>query len=257
MENKDMTVKNSKELVKANITAEDIKKYFCPLANEKELYMALGVVKSLNLNPFTREVHLIKYNNADKLSIIVGYEVYLKRAERTGKLDGWKSGIDEKAGTAWVEILRKDWKEPFRWEVSLTEFDKKQATWKQMPSFMGKKVAIAQGFRMAFPDELGGLPYTQEEYVAYDIIPDTEEVQRVEGKPVVEKPHKVDKKEKESNTRKKMAAAFEKEKERLGIQAYSKIIGAAGFTSPEEMTIEEGRKIIALLKAEKVADAEE
>ena len=32
-----------------------------------------------------------------------------------------------------------------------------------MPNFMLKKVAIAQGFRLAFPDELGGLPYLAEE----------------------------------------------------------------------------------------------
>jgi len=34
---------------------------------------------------------------------------------------------------------------------------------------MGKKVAIAQGFRLAFPDELGGMPYTKEEFEVYDI----------------------------------------------------------------------------------------
>ena len=35
-----------------------------------------------------------------------------------------------------------------------------------MPNFMLKKVAIAQGFRLAFPDELGGLPYLAEELPA-------------------------------------------------------------------------------------------
>ena len=28
---------------------------------------------------------------------------------------------------------------------------------------MIKKVAMSQGFRLCFPDELGGIPYTQEE----------------------------------------------------------------------------------------------
>jgi len=32
-----------------------------------------------------------------------------------------------------------------------------------MPTFMLKKVAIAQGFRLAFPDDLGGMPYIPEE----------------------------------------------------------------------------------------------
>jgi hypothetical protein len=32
-----------------------------------------------------------------------------------------------------------------------------------MPAFMLKKVAMAQGFRLCFPDEMGGLPYLPEE----------------------------------------------------------------------------------------------
>jgi hypothetical protein len=70
---------------------------------------------------------------------------------------------------AWVRIYRKDWEKPFYWEVVLSEFDKKQATWKAIPTFMGRKVAIAQGFRLCFPDELGGMPYTQEEHQVYDV----------------------------------------------------------------------------------------
>lgn len=161
--------KATKELLAVKITKEDIKNLFCPLATDKELAIALGIVKSLNLNPFIREVHFIKYNNSEKISIIVGYEVYLKRAERTGKLNGWTTGTDAEKKIAWVKIWRKDWAEPFYWEISLEEFSKNQATWKQIPSFMGKKVAIAQGFRLAFPDELGGMPYTKEEAEVYDI----------------------------------------------------------------------------------------
>jgi phage recombination protein Bet len=168
----------SKEIVKQDVTAdlpavkitgEDIKKHFCPRATDVELALGLAIVKSLKLNPFLREVHFIKYSDKDKMSIVVGYEVYLKRAERSGRLDGWQAGIDKESKTAWVKIWRKDWKEPFLWEVDLTEFNKKQSTWNQIPSFMGRKVAIAQGFRMAFPDELGGMPYTQEEHETFDI----------------------------------------------------------------------------------------
>ena len=71
------------------LTVADIKKYIAPNATDKELFMFMGVSKSFGLNPFKREVHFIKYGNA-AASIVVGYEQYLKRAERTGKLDGWK-----------------------------------------------------------------------------------------------------------------------------------------------------------------------
>ncbi len=165
----EIETKVNREISTLNITADDIKKYFCPKATDKELFLALGVIQSLNLNPHTREVHLVKYRDTDKLSIIVGYEVYLKRAERSGNLDGWESGISDDKKKAWVKIHRKDQSVAFYWEVELSEFDKKQATWKTMPTFMAKKVAIAQGFRLCFPDELGGMPYTQEEHQVFNI----------------------------------------------------------------------------------------
>ena len=172
-----------------NISNEDIKNLFCPLATQKEVALALGIVKGLNLNPFLKEVHFVKYSERDRMAIIVGYEVYIKRAERTGKLNGWKAGLKKDEGVAWVEIRRKDWAEPFYWEVSLSEFDKKQSTWKQIPSFMGKKVAIAQGFRLCFPDELGGMPYTSEEQDVYDI--EIERDMPKSTKPVVAMPEEI------------------------------------------------------------------
>ena len=142
------------------ISPDDIKKFIAPNATDKELFMFMGIAKSFGLNPLKREVHFVKYGNAPA-SIIVGYEIYLKRAERTGKLDGWKCWIE--GDKAVIEIKRKDQSIPIKWEVDRKEFDKQQSTWKAMPNFMLKKVAIAQGFRLAFPDELGGLPYLAEE----------------------------------------------------------------------------------------------
>ena len=145
------------------LSIDDVKKFIAPNATDKELFMFMGIAKSYGLNPFKREVHFVKYGNAPA-SIIVGYEIYLKRAERTGKLDGWKCWIE--GDKAIIEIKRKDQSIPIKWEVDRKEFDKQQSTWKAMPNFMLKKVAIAQGFRLAFPDELGGLPYLAEELPA-------------------------------------------------------------------------------------------
>ncbi len=145
------------------VSMADIKKYIAPNATDKELFMFMGIAKSYGLNPLKREIHFVKYGSAPA-SIIVGYEIYLKRAERTGKLDGWKCWIE--GDKAIIEIKRKDQSIPIKWEVDRKEFDKQQSTWKAMPNFMLKKVAIAQGFRLAFPDELGGLPYLAEELPA-------------------------------------------------------------------------------------------
>jgi phage recombination protein Bet len=147
-----------------HISMADVKKFIAPNATDKELFMFMGIAKSYGLNPMKREIHFVKYGT-NPASIIVGYETYLKRAERTGKLDGWKCWIekDEIGEKAVIEIKRKDQSMPIKWEVYRKEFDKAQSTWKSMPTFMLKKVAIAQGFRMAFPDDLGGMPYIPEE----------------------------------------------------------------------------------------------
>jgi len=151
-----------------NLTIKEVKELWCPLVSDKEFGLFIGICKSFGLNPFKREVYIIKYSASSPASIVVGYEVYLKRADRTGKLDGWNVVIvdsDTDNERAVITIFRKDFKNPFIWECYKKEVAKQQANWKSMPIFMLKKVAIGQGFRLAFPDEMGGLPYVQEEIV--------------------------------------------------------------------------------------------
>ena len=147
---------------------EDIKKYIAPGASDKELFMFMGIARSYGLNPMKREIHFVKRKWKDdqgtwheRGDVVVGYEVYIKRAERLGLIDGWECTSDGKK--AFVTIYRKDRSKPFKWEVDRAEFDTGQSTWKKMPSFMLKKVAIAQAFRLCFPEDLGGLPYMPEE----------------------------------------------------------------------------------------------
>ena len=147
------------------ISMADVKKYVAPGATDKELFVFMGVAKSYGLNPLKREIHFVKYGQ-NPGQVIVGYESYIKRAERTALLDGWKVWIADMGKPeerAIIEIRRKDFSQPFTWEVYRKEFDKGQANWKSMPTFMLKKVAIAQGFRLAFPSEIGGMPYIPEE----------------------------------------------------------------------------------------------
>lgn len=156
--------KENQSVPEVQLNTDDVKKYIAPDATDKELYLFMNIARSYGLNPFKREIHFAKYGNSPG-QIIVGYETYIKRAERTGLLDGWsvwfeKDQVGEKAV---IEIHRKDRNKPFKWEVYRQEFDKKQSTWKTMPYFMLKKVAISQGFRLAFPEDLGGMPYTPDE----------------------------------------------------------------------------------------------
>jgi phage recombination protein Bet len=159
------------------ISMADVKKYIAPGATDKELFVFMGVAKSYGLNPMKREIHFVKYGQ-NPGQVIVGYESYIKRAESTGKLDGWKVSIADMGKPeerAIIEIRRKDFSQPFVWEVYRKEFDKGQANWKNMPTFMLKKVAIAQGFRLAFPSEIGGMPYVPEELPSDKVGPASSE----------------------------------------------------------------------------------
>ena len=154
-----------------NLSIADVKKLWCPYVNDKEFLLFINLCKALNLNPFKREIHMIKYSEGDAASIVVGYEVYIKRAERTNKLNGWRVWIEGSGDSmvAKIEIHRKDWTNPFIHEVYFSEaagYKKDgtlKSTWKKMPKFMLKKVAIGQAFRLCFSDELGGMPYLEEE----------------------------------------------------------------------------------------------
>lgn len=127
------------------------------------------IAQAYQLNPFKREIYCVSY--AGNTSIITGYEVYIKRAERTGKLSGWGVEIEGQGEDlkATITIFRNDWEHPFKHEVYFEEAANRtkdgdlNSIWKKMPKFMLKKVAIAQGFRLCFSDELGGMPYTQDE----------------------------------------------------------------------------------------------
>jgi hypothetical protein len=62
-----------------------------------------------------------------------------------------------------VEIHREGWKSPFMHEVYLDEYAQDNQMWADKPRTMLKKVATAQAFRLCFPDEMGGMPYTSDE----------------------------------------------------------------------------------------------
>jgi len=164
-------------------------------ANEKLQF--ISIAKAYQLNPFKREIYCISYGQGErrKLNIITGYEVYLKRAERTGKLAGWKiscsgEGVNMRAC---IEIHRKDWSMPLIHEVLYKEYAQETSIWKSKPQTMIKKVAIAQGFRLAFPDELGGMPYDSSELPVGNELP----IERAKETQAYVKPLKciVDKKE--------------------------------------------------------------
>jgi len=97
---------------------------------------------------------------------------------------GTRGSLKKRDLIAWVKIYRKDWKMPLYHEVEWDEYVKLKADgvtvtkfWKKMPKTMLKKVVISQGYRLAFPDEMGDLPYIVEEieHVREQEMPDASE----------------------------------------------------------------------------------
>lgn len=170
----------NKQIVANDITREKLLEFLkiagvAQKLNEQEKLQFVEIAQAYQLNPFKREIYCNTYGQGQyrTTSIITGYEVYIKRAERTGQLNGWhvevEGSVKDNSLKAVITIHRKDWAQPFTHEVYFEEVCQKtkdgrlNSIWSKMPRFMTKKVAIAQGFRLCFSDELGGMPYTADE----------------------------------------------------------------------------------------------
>lgn len=147
--------------------------------SDQELVMYINLCKYQKLNPFLNEAYLVKFGS-QPAQIIVSKEAFMKRAENHPAYEGFEAGIiveregelvevegavklpkDELIG-GWARVYRNDRKQPINVRISLEEFGKGQATWKQMPLNMIRKSAIVNAQREAFPETLGAL-YTEDD----------------------------------------------------------------------------------------------
>ena len=188
-------------------TSQDIRERLCPNATESELALCIELCNRQHLNPFTKEVYLVKYRDAPA-SIITSYQVFNRRANRQESYGGIKSGvvvmregqIVKKRGSAvykqvgeqllggWAEVQFKDGKEPAYVELALTDYSTGKSNWAKMPGVMIEKCAKAGAWRLAYPDEFGGM-YTGEEMdqkVERDMRAGSQTVQAESVEPVVD-----------------------------------------------------------------------
>lgn len=191
--NEDLVKQEGKGLT-VPITTQTIKDFLFSSGtklSEQQQSMFMQLAMRNQLDPFKREIYAIAYG--DNFNIVTGYQVYVQRADDSGKMDGWECislrDSDGKLYGAKITIYRKDFSHPLVWEVALQEFFKggnsKRNNWDIMPEFMIKKVAIGQGFRLAFPNELAGMPYLQEELEGL-----TPQNEKASGKPTTTPPQK-------------------------------------------------------------------
>lgn len=135
------------------------------LQNEMAQFVAIAM--TFNLNPWKREVYPIAYGqgNGRKLSIIVGYEVYLRRAEEFPQYDGYETKFNGTGAdmSCTCIVYRKDRNHPIGATVFLREYTQNNQMWNNKPHVMLEKVAIATALRRAFPSVFNGMPYIADE----------------------------------------------------------------------------------------------
>lgn len=177
------------------LTADTVKNYLVSgngAVTDQEVLMFIELCKAQKLNPFIREAYLIKFGNSPA-NIVVGKDVFVKRAHRNPNYEGMRAGIvvaskngeiKEREGSlkapgeeligGWCEVYLKDKKHPIKSLVSLEEYSKSQATWKQMPMVMIRKCAIVTALREAFPEDLQGMYDASEMNNVPDKLPEKE-----------------------------------------------------------------------------------
>lgn len=175
--------KNEIEAKKTEMEAkkEDIgliRRMFAKGANEDEFRVFLELAKRYNLDPFKRQIYLLKSSNSNEpATIMTSHAGLIHIAHESGKWAGMKTLLLTKSGKevlvcdpediagAVCYIWRTDWKEPLVHAVSFSEYYRrmpqgKRNIWDEKPATMIKKVAEAGALRRAF--DLGGL-YTEDE----------------------------------------------------------------------------------------------
>lgn len=183
--------------------------------SDQEVMMFLTLCRYQHLNPFLKEVYLIKYGNSPA-TIVTGKDLFTKRANRNAQYAGKLAGVivrnletgvvTEREGTfftadteelvgGWAKVFIKGHDQPEYASVSFNEYAGRKtdgslnSQWASKPGTMIRKVAVVQALREAFPEDYEGM-YAPEEMgnAAAVVLEDaaTTAIPVVEEKPVKE-----------------------------------------------------------------------
>lgn len=188
MKDKTIEYKCGEEMVK--LSPSIIKQYLVNgngNVTDQEVAMFLNLCRFQHLNPFLREVYLIKFGSSPA-TMVVGKDAITKRAMRNPKYAGQQAGVvvftpetgdlDYRTGSlildgeqlvgGWAKVYVKGYDVPIEAVVSYSEYvgtdrdGKVNSQWSKKPATMIRKVALVQALREAFPEDLGGM-YSSEE----------------------------------------------------------------------------------------------
>jgi phage recombination protein Bet len=155
---------NDEHGTEVSLTKDDVVKYISTdeSITDKEVVQFLNMCKYLRLNPFLKEIYLIKYKGSPA-TYVVSYQSFLMRAEENPNFDGYETTLEGKVPglTATATVYRKDRTHPVKVSVSYAEAVKQDAQgkplsqWRNMPEWMLRKVALARALKEAFPTAIG------------------------------------------------------------------------------------------------------
>lgn len=166
-------------------TADEVRARLCPSVTDKELAFTMALCQAQKLNPFTKDVYIIKYGDGPA-SIVTSKDTFTKRAQANPRFEGMEAGVTvvnnnrivQRPGSmvlrgetlvgGWCKVYVKGYRVPIFDEVSLSEYSTGKSNWTKMPATMIRKVALCHALREAFPDDFQGL-YGEEEMGA-DIL---------------------------------------------------------------------------------------
>lgn len=162
----------------------------------EEVMMFLSLCRFQHLNPFLREAYLIKYGESQPAAMVVGKDVFLKRARKRVEFAGFQAGImvqteegnvidregtmylkeSEKLVGGWAKVYITGFKYPIYSAVSLDEYigrkksGEPNSQWASRPATMIRKVALSQALKEAFPEDNGALCVQEEVPEASGIV---------------------------------------------------------------------------------------
>ena len=145
-------------------------------ATDAEILLFLHQARSMEANPFMRDLHLIKYAPNDPAAIVTGYHFLMATAKANPAYRGYEQWFvnrdgkriqdgladEENVVAAICEVHMAGYDQPVRFVARKKEFNKGQAQWLKMPVVMLGKCAIANAHRLADPG-LAGM-YLAEEF---------------------------------------------------------------------------------------------
>jgi phage recombination protein Bet len=163
----DLTVYKT-EHGEVTLSPEIIRKYLVPSGtnvSDQEVQLFLKLCQFQGLNPFLREVYLVKYGSSPA-NMVTGKEVFTKRAQANPNYAGLEAGITvmtnkgdlvRREGSmklpgevligGWAKVHIKGHEVSSFEEVSLDEYSGTGPLWKTKPATMIRKVAIVHALR--------------------------------------------------------------------------------------------------------------